>query len=143
MITLHEAIYALNPQVVTIRGEEAFDKDDKPVAYDKAAAQAKLAQMKMNMERNTQVLLAHINNGAKIEVARISAADDDGQSAYLSEEDMAKSMEHPLAPLADAIVRGNQEMVSQIGALVDTINQNQSRPKQVVRGPDGKIQGVI
>jgi hypothetical protein len=105
--------------------------------------EAKLAQMRMNMERNTQVLLAHINNGAKIEVARISAADDDGQTAYLSEEDMAKSMEHPLAPLADAIVKGNQEMVGQISALVDTINHNHNRPKQVVRGPDGKIQGVM
>jgi hypothetical protein len=105
--------------------------------------EAKLAQMKMNMERNTQVLLAHINNGAKIEVARISAADDDGQTAYMHEEDMAKSMEHPLAPLADAIKESNQQMVGQISALVDTINQNQNRPKQVVRGPDGKIQGVI
>jgi len=105
--------------------------------------QAKLAQMKMNMERNTQVLLAHINNGAKIEVARISAADDNGETAYLAEEDMAKSMEHPLAPLADAIKESNQQMVGQISALVDTINQNHSRPKQVVRGPDGKIQGVI
>jgi len=105
--------------------------------------QAKLAQMKMNMERNTQVLLAHINNGAKIEVARISAADDNGETAYMQEEDMARSMEHPLAPLADAITQSNQQMVSQIGALVDTINQNHSRPKQVVRGPDGKIQGVI
>jgi hypothetical protein len=105
--------------------------------------QAKLAQMKMNMERNTQVLLAHINNGAKIEVARISAADDNGETAYLNEEDMARSMEHPLAPLADAIKESNQQMVNQIGALVDTINSNHSRPKQVVRGPDGKIQGVI
>jgi len=105
--------------------------------------QAKLAQMKMNMERNTQVLLAHINNGAKIEVARVSAADDNGETAYLAEEDMAKSMEHPLAPLADAIKESNQQMVGQISALVDTINQNHSRPKQVVRGPDGKIQGVI
>jgi hypothetical protein len=105
--------------------------------------EAKLAQMKMNMERNTQVLLAHINNGAKIEVARISAADDNGETAYLHEEDMAKSMEHPLAPLADAIKESNQQMVGQITALVDTINQNQNRPKQVLRGPDGKIQGVI
>ena len=105
--------------------------------------QAKLAQMKMNMERNTQVLLAHINNGAKIEVARISAADDNGETAYMQEEDMARSMEHPLAPLANAITQSNKEMVNQIGALVDTINHNHSKPKQVVRGPDGKIQGVI
>ena len=105
--------------------------------------QAKLAQMKMNMERNTQVLLAHINNGAKIEVARISAADDNGETAYMTEEAMAQSMEHPLAPLANAITQSNQEMVNQISSLVDTINQNHNRPKQVVRGPDGKIQGVI
>jgi hypothetical protein len=45
MINLHDAIYALNPQVVTIRGEEAFDANDKPVAYDLSAAQAKLTQM--------------------------------------------------------------------------------------------------
>lgn len=45
MITLHDAIRALNPQVVTIRGEEAFDKDENPVAYDLKAAQAKLAEM--------------------------------------------------------------------------------------------------
>ena len=105
--------------------------------------EAKLAQMKMNMERNTQVLLAHINNGAKIEVARITSADDNGQTAYMSEEDMAASMEHPLAPIANAISNSNQQMVNSIGALVDTINQNHSRPKTVVRGPDGKIQGVM
>ena len=45
MITLHTAIFALNPSVVTVRNEEAFDKDDKPVAYDMTAAQAKLAEL--------------------------------------------------------------------------------------------------
>jgi len=37
--------------------------------------QSRVAQMKMMTERNTQVLLAHINNGAKIETARISAGE--------------------------------------------------------------------
>ena len=45
MIDIHNAIYALNSSIVTIRGEEAFDKDDKPVVYDMTAAQAKLAQL--------------------------------------------------------------------------------------------------
>ena len=45
MITLHEAIYALNPSVVTIRGDLAYDKDEQEVAYDKDAAQAKLAEL--------------------------------------------------------------------------------------------------
>ena len=33
-----EAIYKLNPTVVTIRGDVAYDKDDNEVFYDKDAA---------------------------------------------------------------------------------------------------------
>jgi hypothetical protein len=36
----HQAIYAVAPTVVTIRGDEAFDADGNPVAYDEAAVQA-------------------------------------------------------------------------------------------------------
>jgi hypothetical protein len=102
----------------------------------------RVAQMKMMTERNTQVLLAHINNGAKIETARISAGTDDGADAYFMEESMAHAMEHPMQPIANAIGQGNQQMAQAITALVDTINQQHSRPKTVVRGADGKIIGV-
>jgi len=102
----------------------------------------KVAQMKMNTERNTQVLLAHINNGAKIEVARIGADESSGEQAYFTEEDMARSMEHPLKPIADAIGQSNQQMTLALTDLVNTINENQNRPKTVIRGPDGKIAGV-
>jgi len=102
----------------------------------------KVAQMKMNTERNTQVLLAHINNGAKIEVARIGADESTGEQAYFTEQDMAKSMEHPLQPIADAIGQSNQQMTLALSDLVNTINENHNRPKQVVRGQDGKIIGV-
>ena len=40
MINFTEAIYKLNPSVVTIRGDEAFDAEGNPVAYDKDAVQA-------------------------------------------------------------------------------------------------------
>ena len=102
----------------------------------------KVAQMKMMTERNTQVLLAHINNGAKIEVARIGADESDGTMAYMTEQDMAKSMESPMQPIADAIGQGNMQMAQAISALVETINAQHSRPKTVVRGADGKIIGV-
>ena len=36
----HDAIYKLNPSVVTIRGETAYDADGNEVAYDKDAVQA-------------------------------------------------------------------------------------------------------
>jgi hypothetical protein len=102
----------------------------------------KVAQMRMHTERNTQVLLAHINNGAKIEVARIGADESTGEEAYLTEEAMAQSMEHPLKPIADAIGQSNAQMTLALTDLVNTINENHNRPKQVVRGQDGKIIGV-
>ena len=102
----------------------------------------KVAQMKMMTERNTQVMLAHINNGAKIEVARIGADDSDGAQAYMTEEEAARAMEHPMQPIANAIGQGNQQMAQAISALVDTINAQHNRPKTVVRGQDGKIIGV-
>ncbi len=36
----HEAIYAVAPTAVTIRGDEAFDADGNPVSYDEAAVLA-------------------------------------------------------------------------------------------------------
>lgn len=34
-----EVIYKLNPSIITIRGDVAYDIDDKEVAYDKAAVE--------------------------------------------------------------------------------------------------------
>ena len=102
----------------------------------------KVAQMKMMTERNTQVLLAHINNGAKIEVARIGADDSTGEQAYMSEEEYVRAQEHPMQPIANAIGQGNTQMAQAISALVETINAQHNRPKTVVRGADGKIIGV-
>jgi hypothetical protein len=36
----HEAIYKLNPTVVTIRGDVAYDKDENIVEYNEATVQA-------------------------------------------------------------------------------------------------------
>jgi hypothetical protein len=105
----------------------------------------KMAQMKMMTERNTQLLLAYVNNGAKVEVAQISAGVNGGEGlpqAYDLDEDMAKAMEHPLAPIASAIQQGNQQTADMIAQLAENINQSQNRPKQVIRGADGKIIGV-
>jgi hypothetical protein len=55
---------------------------------------------------------------------------------------MAKSMEHPLAPIAQAIEQGNQQMTQALGQIMQTMNENQNRPKQVLRGADGRIVGV-
>ena len=117
-----------------------FQLEEQRNAQDREM-EMKLAQMKMMTERNTQLLLAYINNGAKIETARISAGVDSGEGIaeeYTMDEDMLKAQEHPLAPIANAIAQGNQEMTATLGALIDKLNQ----PKQVLRDENGKIIGV-
>jgi DNA-binding NarL/FixJ family response regulator len=69
MISLHDAIRALNPSVVNIRGEQAFDKDEKPVAYDLSAAQAKLTQMQADEAQAQQTAEAHRQSA----IAKLSA----------------------------------------------------------------------
>jgi hypothetical protein len=98
----------------------------------------KVAQMKMMTERNTQVLLAHINNGAKIEVARIGSDDSDGAMAYANEQDMAQAMQNPMETVASAINNKSNQMAMMLGEMMNIMNQ----PKQVVRDENGKIVGV-
>jgi hypothetical protein len=104
----------------------------------KAEMELKVAQMKMMTERNTQVLLAHINNGAKIEVARIGSKNDDGSEAYMHEEDMAQAMENPMKPVADAISQNSNQMAMMLAEMMNKLNQ----PKTVMRDENGKIIGV-
>ena len=42
-MNLHEAIYQLNPTVVTIRGDVAYDANEQVVSYDLSAAEALVA----------------------------------------------------------------------------------------------------
>jgi hypothetical protein len=104
----------------------------------KMEMEAKVAQMKMMTERNTQVLLAHINNGAKIEVARIGADESGGEAAYMHEEDMAQAMQNPMDTVANAINNNSSQMAQMLAEMMNKLNQ----PKQVVRDENGKIVGV-
>jgi hypothetical protein len=44
-MSIHNAIYKLNPTVKMIRGEDAFDESGNPVAYDRAEAEAEALRM--------------------------------------------------------------------------------------------------
>lgn len=48
----HEAIYKLNPSVVTIRGDIAYDADGNVVEYDNDAAVAEGNLIALRNERN-------------------------------------------------------------------------------------------
>ena len=45
MSDITDAIYALNPTVVTIRGDVAYDANEQEVTYDMAQAQTKLVEL--------------------------------------------------------------------------------------------------
>jgi hypothetical protein len=45
MITLHEAIYSINPSIVTIRGDIAYDANEQEVTYNKSLAETKLTEL--------------------------------------------------------------------------------------------------
>ena len=58
MINLHDAIFALNPFVVTIRGDVAYDADENEVSYDKSAAEAKLVKLQAEETAKAQAALS-------------------------------------------------------------------------------------
>lgn len=47
MKNLHDAIYALNPSIVTIRDNVAYNSNEQKVVYDLAAAQDKLVELQV------------------------------------------------------------------------------------------------
>lgn len=54
MIDLHQAIRALNPAIVTIRGDVAYGQDENVIEYDMGKAEAKLAEMQAAEEAKIQ-----------------------------------------------------------------------------------------
>ena len=45
MAHIHDAIRALNPSIITIRGDIAYTQDEQVVEYDMAEVEAKLVEL--------------------------------------------------------------------------------------------------
>jgi hypothetical protein len=107
-----------------------------------------LEQTKMDSSNNKELLLAYLNNAAKIETTRISSGLDTGEAAYEDNIQMANILQdqlgysdmknHPLQPAIENMYNSNQQLTQLLAALLDKLSQ----PKTVIRGPDGKIAGV-
>lgn len=55
---LHEAIFKLNPEVVLIHGDVAYDANEQIVEYDRAAAEAKALELQAEAESAVQAQAA-------------------------------------------------------------------------------------
>jgi hypothetical protein len=76
MISLHNAIFALNPSVVTVRGDLAYDADENIVDYDLAAAQAKFIQLQEEVQATLDAQAA-AKNSALAKLKKLGLTDDE------------------------------------------------------------------
>ena len=72
---LHDAIYQLNPTVVTIRGDVAFDANEQVVSYDLSAAEALVAANAYKAQRAAEYppIADYIDGVVKGDQAQIDA----------------------------------------------------------------------
>jgi hypothetical protein len=124
-----------------------FQLEDARNAKD-AEMEMQLNKLKQTAENNKAILIAYLDNATKVETARIGAGLDDGTAAYIESIEQAKILQdqmgysqmadHPLKPALDQMHQSNEQLTQMLAMLIDKMNQ----PKQVLRGPDGKIIGV-
>ena len=76
MITLHEAIFALNSNIKVIRGDIAYDANEQEVSYDAIAAQAKLAELQA-VETATEQAQATTKASALAKLAALGLSEDE------------------------------------------------------------------
>ena len=76
MITLFDAIRVLNPIIVTLRGNVAYDANEQEVTYDKDAAQAKLTEMQA-AEVAAQETQATAKKSALAKLAALGLSEDE------------------------------------------------------------------
>jgi len=113
-----------------------------------AEMQMELEKLKSTTENNKAILVTYLDNATKLETARIGAGLDDGTAAYMESIEQAKILQdqmgysqmadHPLKPALDQMQQSNAQLTEMLAMLINKMNQ----PKQVLRGPDGKIVGV-
>jgi hypothetical protein len=111
-------------------------------------SQMQFKQMEMDSQNNKELLLAYLNNAAKIETTRISSGLDNGEVAYEDNVQMANILQdalgystmknHPLQPAIENMQMSNQQLAQMLAMLIEKMQQ----PRTVVRGADGKIIGV-
>jgi hypothetical protein len=57
MITIFNAIRSINPSIVTVRGDVAYDVNEQEVVYDKSQAEAKLVELQAQAQAQAQAVI--------------------------------------------------------------------------------------
>ena len=81
MITLHNAIFALNPTVVTIRGDIAYDAEENIVDYNKETVEAKLAEMQAEEDAKQEAQIS-AKQSAMAKLSALGLTEDEVKALY-------------------------------------------------------------
>jgi hypothetical protein len=135
-------------QEMQAQENELRNKLEHERAMSEIQANSELEKLKIDSQNNKDLLLAYLNNAAKIETTRISSGLDTGDAAYAENVQMANILQdqlgystmknHPLEPVIQNLQDSNTQMAQMLAMLMDKLNQ----PKTVLRDENGKIVGV-
>ena len=76
MTTLHDAIFAIDSSIVTIRGDVAYNEQGNEVTYDAAQAQAKLVELEA-AEVTAEATKQATHNSALAKLKKLGLTDDE------------------------------------------------------------------
>lgn len=76
MKNLHDAIYVLNPSIVTIRGDVAYNANEQEVSYDLAEAQTKLVELQAQ-EAQAEQVAKDVKTSALAKLAALGLTQDE------------------------------------------------------------------
>jgi len=79
MLNIHNAIFALNPSIVIIRGDVAYDKDEQIIEYDMAEAEDKLIEMQSE-EAVKEQAVKDAKNSALTKLSALGLTEDEIKS---------------------------------------------------------------
>jgi hypothetical protein len=149
-IELEKAKQEYQAQENQLKFQLENDRNEREAQFTAQLEQMKIESNKEKFEadNNKAILVAYLDNAAKLETARISAGLDDGSAAYIDAIENAKILQdtmgysqmadHPLKPAIDQMQLSNQQLAEMLAALVAKMHQ----PKQIMRDENGKIVGV-
>lgn len=144
-----------NKQEMQARENQYRNQLEHERAMADKQAEIALEKAKIEAEKSKDLLLAYVDNATKIETARISQGITDGTEAYYEAMSTAKILQdtsgypdmatHPLTPAFDNMAMSNQQtqqMLAQLMQQLQAMQEQQARPKEVVRDENGRIVGV-
>jgi hypothetical protein len=141
-----------NAQIEQMKAQQAAQSDQMKMQLE--AQRLEFDKWKVETDNNTKVLIAEMSSKTDVHLKSldINAAKEQETLTEMSPEgieqptsalsELIGSINQNMAMMVQTQQQHNQDLVLQQQAAHDNLVSQLTKPKQVVRGPDGKIIGV-